>query len=109
MQGGVVLVVSSIMLIHTQTLRRIIVSTRVVTQRSQRREARQSLGKVGVRVGKVIEVKVICTSLICIGILQIVVQDEVLDTLLFCTLSFLLRLHSNREMGIRGHLYCPCL
>lgn len=44
---------------------------------------------------------IIYTILIGIGVLQIVVQYQVFDALLFGALRFLLIFHSHREVGIR--------
>lgn len=58
-------------------------------------------GDVGVWLNETIVVKVIiCTILIGIGVLQIVVQDQVLDPLLFGPFRFLLILHSYGKVGI---------
>ena len=60
------------------------------------------MGYIGVRLNEMIIVKVIiCTILIGIGVLQVVVQDQVFDALLFGALRFLLVLHSYRKVGIR--------
>ena len=61
------------------------------------------MGYIRVWLRKVIEVKVIiCTILIGVGVLQIVIQDKVLDPLLFGALRFLLVLHGYSEVRIRG-------
>lgn len=55
---------------------------------------------------KRVEMKVGATyaSLIGAEILQIVIQDEVFDTLLLGSLSFLLISHCDSKLRIRGHL-----
>lgn len=58
-------------------------------------------GDVGVWLDGMIVIKVIiCTILIGMGVLQIVVQDQVLDALLFGPFCFLLILHSDGKVGI---------
>lgn len=60
------------------------------------------MGYLGVRLNGMVIVKVIiCTILIGIGVLQVVVQDQVFDALLFGALRFLLVLQSYRKVGIR--------
>lgn len=67
----------------------------------KRLELGDETGDVGVWLNEMIVVKVIiCTILIDIGVLQIVVQHQALDALLFGALRFLLVFHSYGKVGI---------
>ena len=60
--------------------------------------------EVGVRSGEVLRMETVaCTVVVC-SVLQIVVQDQVLDALLFGALGLLLGLHRDGKVRVGGEI-----